>query len=183
MVSSPQIVVRTAGIRVFQDQMFLIFSKFSGCLTASGARDLGLGKNYQRPWLRRMSAREHGGIMLSMLFCRLQVLALQGREPSTPPSLTDPDPRPSAPEAAVQQPVLGREDADGDLGHNDYVLVEDEGFYGKETPRVTKGGWAGVVQGLYSFTKRGREKRSSWSRRSLCVSLRLICRGPDIGNP
>ena len=91
-------------------------------------------------------------------------MALQGHKRSTPPSLIDPDPRPSALEAAVQQPILRRENADGDLGRDDYVLVEDEGFYGKETPRVTKGGWAGVVQGLYSFTKRGREKRSSWSR-------------------
>ena len=84
--------------------------------------------------------------------------------------------------------MLRRENADGDLGHDGYVLVEDEEFYGEETPRVTKGGWARVVQGLY-FMKRGREKgvlqvvAVRFLSTSLHVSLRLICRSPVVGYP
>ena len=124
----------------------------------------------------------------------------QGRERSVSFSLTDPDPQPSAPEAAVQhllrvvrlplmhmspssaqsssrripsfpsdnqprdrrgrlgetpkhtktslgdpgsyarrRPMLGTRNANGDLGHEASVLVEDDEFGGEETARIKKG--------------------------------------------
>jgi hypothetical protein len=152
-------------------------------------------------------------------FARLLVLVSQGREHLVSLSLTDPDPQPSAPEAAVQhllravrlpltqlstnsvqtssrrtpsflsdsqprdrrgrigekpkniktslgdpgssarrRPILTRNNGDRDLRHDDYVLVEDEEFDGEETPRIRKGGWAGVMQELYFDEERERER-------------------------
>ena len=159
------------------------------------------------------------------------MLVSQGREHSVLLSLTDPDPQPSAPEAAVQhllravrlpltqlapnsaqtssrrtpsflsdnqprdrrgrigekpksiktspdepgfsarrRPVLGRKNAYGDLRHEDYVLIEDDEYDGEETPRVRKGGWAGVVQDIYFDEERGRERE-----REFLESLRCLC--------
>ena len=150
---------------------------------------------------------------------RLLVLVSQGREHSVLLSLTDPDPQPSAPEAAVQhllravrsplsqlsgntartpsrrtpsflsdsqprdrrgrigekpkniktslddpgptvrRPAMHRRrNANGDFAHDDYVLVEDDEFDGEETPRVRKGGWAGVMEELYFDEERERER-------------------------
>ncbi|KAF9653345.1 HbrB-domain-containing protein [Thelephora ganbajun] len=87
LLSSPQIDVRTVAIRAFRDQIiYPIFSRLSVCLTSSGAQDLALDNNYQQPRLQQM----------------LLVLVSQGRQHSVSLSLTDPDPQPSAPEAAVQ---------------------------------------------------------------------------------
>lgn len=217
LLSSPQIDVRTVAIRAFRDQIiYPIFLRLSGCLTALGAQDLSLDKNYQQPRLQQM----------------LLVLVSQGREHSVSLSLTDPDPQPSAPEAAVQhllravrlpltqlapnstqtasrrapsflsdnqprdrrgrigekpkniktsladpgssarrRPILGRRNANAELGHEDYVLVEDDEFGGEETPRMKKGGWAGVVQEIYFDEERERERE-----REFLESLR----SPDI---
>ena len=54
--------------------------------------------------------------------------------------------------------MLARRNAGGDTGHGDYALVEDEEFEGEETPRIRKGGWAGVVQEIYIDEERERER-------------------------
>lgn len=165
---------------------------------------------------------------------RLLVLVSQGRENSVLLSLTDPDPQPSAPEAAVQhllrtvrlpltqlspnsaqtfsrrtpsflsdnqprdrrgrigekpkniktsgdssasarrRPILGRRNANGGMGHGDYVLVEDDEFGGEETPRVRKvgegrGGWVAAAQELYFDEERERERE-----REFLESLRHV---------
>ena len=61
-----------------------------------------------------------------------------------------------------RRPVLGRRNANGDLGHEDYVLVEDDEFGGEETPRIKKGGWAGVVQEIYFDEEREREREGGF---------------------
>ena len=53
--------------------------------------------------------------------------------------------------------MLRRRNANGDLGHEDYVLVEDNEFGSGKTPRIKKGGWAGVVQEMYFDEERERE--------------------------
>lgn len=53
---------------------------------------------------------------------------------------------------------MGRRNANGDLRHDDYVLVEDDEFDGEETPKIMKGGWDGVMQGLYVEDQRERER-------------------------
>ena len=68
-----------------------------------------------------------------------------------------------------RRPVLGRRNANGDLGHEDYVLVEDDEFGGEETPRIKKGGWAGVVQEIYFDEERERERE-----REFLESLRQV---------
>lgn len=161
---------------------------------------------------------------------RLLVLVSQGREHSVLLSLTDPDPQPSAPEAAVQHllrafrlplaqlssnsvrassrrtpsflsdsqprdrrgrigekpkniktslddpgpsvrrpPILRRKGGNGDFGHDDYVLVEDDEF-GEETPRIRKGGWAGVMQDLYFDEEREREREREFLEALRCFS-------------
>ena len=65
--------------------------------------------------------------------------------------------------------MLGRRNANGDLGHEDYVLVEDDGFGGEETPRIKMGGLAGVVQEIYFDEKRERERE-----REFLESLRQV---------
>ena len=59
--------------------------------------------------------------------------------------------------------MLGRRNANGDMGHDDYVLVEDDEFGGEETPTVRKGGdgkgrWAAAGQELYFDEERERER-------------------------
>ena len=145
----------------------------------------------------------------------------QGRQHSVLLSLTDPDPQPSAPEAAVQhllrtvrlplnqlspnsaqhssrrapsflsdsqprdrrgrigekpknintsgdmgassrrRPVLERTGANGEMGRDDFALVEDDEFDGEETPRMrkgSKGGWAASAHVLYFDEERERER-------------------------
>ena len=162
---------------------------------------------------------------------RLLVLVSQGREHSVLLSLTDPDPQPSAPEAAVQhllravrlplnqlshntiqrssrrapsflsdnqprdrrgrigekpkniktslgdpgssarrRPVFGRKNANSDLKHDDYVLVEGDEFGGEETPKIRKGGWAEVVQELYFDEEREREREREFLESLRCFS-------------
>jgi hypothetical protein len=56
--------------------------------------------------------------------------------------------------------VLGRRNVNGDMGHDDYVLFEDDEFGGEETPTVRKGGgrWAAAGQELYFDEERERER-------------------------
>lgn len=165
----------------------------------------------------------------------------QGRQHSVSLSLTDPDPQPSAPEAAVQhllravrlpltqippnsaktssrrtpsflsdnqprdrrgrigekpkniktssgdsgysarpRPILERRNANGDTGHDDYVLVEDDEFGGEETPTVRKvgdgkGRWAAAGQELYFDEERERERE-----REFLEALRYILPVPAL---
>ena len=60
-----------------------------------------------------------------------------------------------------RRPVPGRSGANGDVGHDDYALVEDD--EGEETPRMRKGGrgsggWAVAVHDLYFDEERERER-------------------------
>jgi hypothetical protein len=76
--------------------------------------------------------------------------------------------------SARRRPVLGRRNAKGDTGHDDYVLVEDDEFGGEETPRMGKGGhgkggWGAAVQGLYFDEERERERE-----REFLESLRYV---------
>jgi hypothetical protein len=53
------------------------------------------------------------------------------------------------------------------MGHDDYVLFEDDEFGGEETPTVRKGGgrWAAAGKSCISMKKgRGRGKESFWRR-------------------
>lgn len=165
----------------------------------------------------------------------------QGRQHSVSLSLTDPDPQPSAPEAAVQhllravrlpltqispnstqassrrtpsflsdnqprdrrgrigekpknintslndlgssarrRPILGRRNANGGAGNDDYVLVEDDEFGDEETPRMgkgghEKGGWAATVQELYLEEERERDRE-----REFLESLRYVLSSPPL---
>jgi len=56
--------------------------------------------------------------------------------------------------------MLGRKNANGDMGHDDYALVEDDEFGGEETPTVRKGEgrWAAGGQVLYFDEERERER-------------------------
>ena len=58
--------------------------------------------------------------------------------------------------------MLGRRNANGEIGHDDHVLIEDDGFGGEETPMMRKGehergGWAAAGQTLYFDEERERE--------------------------
>jgi len=59
--------------------------------------------------------------------------------------------------------VFERRNASGEMGHDDYVLVEDDEFGGEETPTVRKGwggkgGWTEAGQALYLDEERERER-------------------------
>ena len=60
--------------------------------------------------------------------------------------------------------MLARRNANGDMGHDDYVLVEDDEFGGEETPTVRKGEhgkgrWAAAAgQDLYFDEERERDR-------------------------
>ena len=69
-----------------------------------------------------------------------------------------------------RRPLIARKNANGDFGHDDYVLVEDNEFGGEETLRVKKGGWAEVVQELYFDEERERERETA----SLFPSLHAL---------
>lgn len=70
--------------------------------------------------------------------------------------------------------MLGRRNANGEMGHDDYVLVEDDEFGGEETPTMRKGGherggWAAAGQTLYFDEERERERE-----REFLESLRYV---------
>ena len=58
--------------------------------------------------------------------------------------------------------MLGRRNANGDLGHGDYVLVEDDRFGGGETPGIKKGVWAGAMQEICFDEEREREREGGF---------------------
>ena len=60
--------------------------------------------------------------------------------------------------SAQRRPTLGRRDVNGDSGHENYVLVEDDEFGGEETPRIKKGVWAGIMQQNCFDEERERER-------------------------
>jgi len=60
------------------------------------------------------------------------------------------------------------------MGHDDYVLVEDDEFGNEETPRMRKGpeengGWAAAVQELYFEEEREREREREFLESLRCV--------------
>lgn len=59
--------------------------------------------------------------------------------------------------------MFERRNANGEMGHDDYVLVEDDEFGGEETPTVRKGWggkgrWGEAGQALYFDEERERER-------------------------
>ena len=82
------------------------------------------------------------------------------------------------PGSSRRRPLIARRNANGDFGHDGYVLVEDNVFGGEETPRVMKGGWAEVVQELYFDEERERERE-----REFLESLRHVYSDPSMPFP
>ena len=76
--------------------------------------------------------------------------------------------------------MLGRRNANGEMGHDDYVLVEDDDFGGEETPTVRKGGdgkgrWAETGRVLYFDEERERERE-----RQFLEALRYVVLTPAL---
>ena len=65
--------------------------------------------------------------------------------------------------------MLGTRNANGDLGHEASVLVEDDEFGGEETARIKKGYWTRVEQEIYFDEERERERE-----REFLESLRQV---------
>ena len=65
----------------------------------------------------------------------------------------------------------------GDMGHDDYALVEDD--EGEETPRMKRGGrgsggWAAAVHELYFDEEREREREREFLESLRCVRSTTI---------